>query len=54
MENISYLQRVDPFKKKEKGEVQLPPDRILKATVIHRPEELPTPLYIDPQQIDGR
>ncbi len=54
MENISYLQRVDPFKKKEKGEVQLPPDRILKATVIRRPEELPTPLYIDPQQLLGR
>ncbi|MEE2936817.1 MAG: hypothetical protein VYA84_12585 [Planctomycetota bacterium] len=50
MENVSYLERVDPFKKKEKGEVQLPPDRILKATVIRRPEELPTPIYIDPLQ----
>ncbi|MCP4885756.1 MAG: peptidylprolyl isomerase [Planctomycetaceae bacterium] len=54
MENVSYLQRVDPFKKKEKGEVQLPPDRILKATVIRRPEDLPTPIYVDPLQSLGR
>jgi hypothetical protein len=32
----------------------LPPDRILKATVIRRPEQLPTPIYIDPLQSRGR
>ncbi len=54
MDAISYLRRVDPSKKKEKNDVQLPPDRILKATVIRRPEVLPEPEYFDPLTELGR
>ncbi len=41
MDIISSLRRVDPSKEKKKGAVQVPPDRILTAEVIRRPEELP-------------
>ncbi len=47
MDVISSLRRVDPSKKKEKGEVVLPPDRILSATVIRKPDNLPEPVYVD-------
>lgn len=50
MGNISYLRRVDPHKKKGKNEVVLPPDRLLRATVIRRPETLPEPVYYQPTQ----
>lgn len=41
---ISALRRVDPSKEK-KNDVVLPPDRILSATVLRRPETLPEPIY---------
>ena len=47
MEAISYLRRVDPSKEKEKNKIILPSDRILKATVIRRPESLPVPKYVE-------
>ncbi|QDV61659.1 peptidylprolyl isomerase [Crateriforma conspicua] len=47
MEVVSTFQRVDPSKPKEKGELVLPPDRILEATIIDRPETLPEPEYIE-------
>jgi cyclophilin family peptidyl-prolyl cis-trans isomerase len=50
MDAISRLRRVDPSKKKTKGKVELPPDRIIEATVIRRPETLPEPKYWDPSQ----
>ena len=46
MQVISSLRRVDPNKKKKEGEIRLPPDRIISATVIRRPEQLPTPSYV--------
>ncbi len=47
MDVVSRLRRVDPNKKKGKGEVVLPPDRIIEAKVIRRPETLPEPNYVD-------
>jgi len=47
MDAISRLRRVDPSKEKKEGEIVLPPDRIIEATVIRRPEELPEPKYVD-------
>jgi peptidylprolyl isomerase len=47
MDAISRLRRVDPNKKKEKGQIVLPPDRVIEATVIRRPETLPEPQYLD-------
>ena len=49
MNAISRLRRVDPTKKKEKGEIVQPPDSIIEATVLWRPENLPEPVYADPQ-----
>ena len=48
MDAISRLRRVDPNKKKEKNEIVQPPDSIIEATVIHKPETLPAPVYSDP------
>lgn len=48
MDAISRLRRVDPSKKKSQSHVELPPDRIIEATVIRRPETLPKPQYWDP------
>jgi peptidylprolyl isomerase len=45
MDAISRLRRVDLAKKKEK-QVLLPPDRIIEATVLRRPEQLPEPQYV--------
>jgi peptidylprolyl isomerase len=47
MNNIGSLRRVDPSKEKKKGEVMLPSDHIIEATVIRRPKELPEPVYVD-------
>jgi peptidylprolyl isomerase len=47
MDVISRLRRVDPHKEKKKGEIVLPPDRVIEATVIRRPETLPEPEYVD-------
>ncbi len=46
MDAISRLRRVDPSKKKEKGAIVQPPDMIIEATVVRRPETLPEPEYL--------
>ncbi len=48
MDVVSSLRRVDPHKEKKKNEVQVPPDRILTAEVIRRPETLPEVHYVNP------
>lgn len=48
MEVVSRLRRVDPHKEKKKGEVQIPPDSIIEAKVLRRPETLPEPQYVQP------
>ncbi len=48
MDVVSRLRRVDPHKEKKKGEVQYPPDSIIEAKVIRRPESLPEPEYAGP------
>jgi peptidylprolyl isomerase len=45
MDVISSLRRVDPNKEKKNTDVVVPPDRILSAEVIRRPEKLPEPVY---------
>jgi peptidylprolyl isomerase len=45
---VGSFRRVDPQKKKDKGEIVLPPDRIVSAEVIDRPEQLPEVQYADP------
>jgi cyclophilin family peptidyl-prolyl cis-trans isomerase len=50
MDVISRLRRVDPSKKKAKGQIDLPPDRIIEASVIRRPDTLPEPIYLDLSQ----
>ncbi|QEF99929.1 putative peptidyl-prolyl cis-trans isomerase [Stieleria maiorica] len=45
---LGALRRVDPHKEKKKGEVILPPDRILEAEILNRPETLPEVIYADP------
>ncbi len=50
MNAISRLRRVDPNKKKEKGDIIQPPDSIVEATVLRRPEKLPEPVYLDLQR----
>ncbi len=48
MDVVSRLRRVDPHKEKKKGEIVYPPDSIIEATVIRRPEVLPEPEYVLP------
>ncbi len=48
MDVISSMRRVDPNKEKEKNAVQLPPDRIISAEVIRRPEVLPEIDFVNP------
>lgn len=50
MDAVSRLRRVDPNKEKKKGEIIMPPDRIIEATVIRRPKELPEPKYLNMKQ----
>ncbi|EMI18091.1 Peptidylprolyl isomerase [Rhodopirellula maiorica SM1] len=45
MDLFTELRRVDPHKEKKKGQVVYPPDRIIEAEVIRRPDELPEPEY---------
>ncbi|OYP32281.1 peptidylprolyl isomerase [Rhodopirellula sp. MGV] len=45
---LGSLQRVDPSKAKKKNEITFPPDRIIEAKVINRPETLPEIRYVDP------
>ena len=47
MKNVAAMRRVDPSKEKKKGEITLPSDHIIEATVIRRPEVLPEPKYVD-------
>lgn len=47
MNNLAALRRVDPSKEKKKGEITLPSDYIIEATVVRRPEVLPEPKYLD-------
>ena len=50
MDVVSSLRRVDPSKKDKKNKMNVPPDRILTAEVIRRPETLPEPRYVDLQE----
>ncbi|WP_236621028.1 peptidylprolyl isomerase [Rhodopirellula sallentina] len=43
----SRLRRVDPTEKKEKNQIQLPPDAIISAEIVRRGPELPEPVYVD-------
>ena len=45
---LGALRRVDPHKEKKKGAVVMPPDRILEAEILNRPEKLPEVIYADP------
>jgi len=47
MDSINRLRRNDPSQKKDKNKLQLPPDYIIEAEVIRRPESLPEPEYLD-------
>jgi peptidylprolyl isomerase len=47
MDAVGRLQRIDPSKEKGKGEIVIPADRILRATVIRKPDELPKPQYLN-------
>ncbi len=47
MDVVSRLRRVDPNKEKQEGELVLPADSIIEATVIRRPETLPDPEFIE-------
>ena len=49
MDSVSRMRRVDPNKEKKKGELVYPPDVVLEATVLRKPEQLPEPVYIDPR-----
>ncbi len=46
---VSRLIRVDPHKEKKKGQEQVPPDSIIEATVLRRPDELPDPVFLPSQ-----
>ncbi|TWU47111.1 peptidylprolyl isomerase [Rubripirellula reticaptiva] len=48
MDAISRMRRIDPSKEKDKNAILLPPDRIIEATVIRRPEVLPEIEYFTP------
>jgi peptidylprolyl isomerase len=48
METVSRLRRVDPNQEKKKGEIVVPPDSIITATVTRRPPALPEPEYVQP------
>ncbi len=47
MDVVSTFQRVDPGKEKKKGELTLPPDRVLSAEILDRPDTLPEPVYVE-------
>ncbi|WP_161604639.1 peptidylprolyl isomerase [Roseiconus nitratireducens] len=51
MDVIAEFRRVDPNKEKKKNEIVLPPDRILEAEVINRPDTLPEVNYATPGAI---
>ena len=48
MDVLGELRRVDPNKKKKKNELVLPPDRIISAEILRRPETLPEVQYVEP------
>ncbi len=50
MDNVGRMRRIDPSKEKKKDEIVIPADRILSATVIRRPDDLPTPQYLTRRQ----
>ena len=49
LDHFMELRRVDPTKEKKKGEIILPPDRVIKAEIIRRPDKLPESEYINNQ-----
>jgi peptidylprolyl isomerase len=51
MDVACSFRRVDPNEEKQEGMPSLPPDRILSADVIRRPESLPEPVYVEPPEI---
>jgi cyclophilin family peptidyl-prolyl cis-trans isomerase len=48
MDVVSRFRRVDPSKEKKKGEVVVPADAIIEATVLRRGDTLPEPEYFVP------
>ena len=46
MDVLGSFRRVDPMKEKKKNEVVAPPDRVISAEIINRPETLPQALYV--------
>ncbi|QDV44972.1 putative peptidyl-prolyl cis-trans isomerase [Stieleria neptunia] len=48
MDVLGALRRVDPHKEKKKGAVIMPPDRIIEAEILNRPDTLPEVIYADP------
>jgi peptidylprolyl isomerase len=53
MNVISALRRVDPSKEKKKGEIRLPSDYVMEATVIRKPKEIPEPKYVSDAAVTG-
>lgn len=51
MDAACSFRRVNPNEKKQEGMPSLPPDRVLSAEVIRRPESLPEPVYVEPPEI---
>ncbi len=49
MDVVSRLRRIDPTKKKEQGQIQLPPDAVLRAEIVRFGADLPEPEYVDLQ-----
>ncbi|TWT55922.1 peptidylprolyl isomerase [Allorhodopirellula solitaria] len=47
MDVVSKLRRIDPTKKKEKNQIQLPPDAVLRTEIVRSGPELPEPGYVD-------
>jgi len=50
MDLFTELRRVDPSKEKKKGEIVMPPDRIIEAEVIRKPDSMPDPVYVSTDQ----
>jgi len=49
MDTVSRLRRVDPTAKKEKTEIQLPPDAIIGSEIVRPGKDLAEPFYVDLQ-----
>ncbi|TWU45953.1 putative peptidyl-prolyl cis-trans isomerase [Novipirellula aureliae] len=47
MDLLTEIRRVDPSKEKKKGEIIMPPDRIIETEVIRKPDSMPEPVYVE-------